>query len=234
MIFSKKHADEAYALLREQQKGKHSVTRYDLYNLFTTINVINGKRNRTSMINGEQLSEYNVGGFVKECIVPWFIGISGDQDTDINLLSPEYDDSSKHYITYSVKEKIFVEEVQETKDGNKVTVEVEKEITKQVKAEFLDPEEFEKVQRKIYRTLGVTLDTSTLESVDKKRKIATLDNEITKKYAYKGRTFKKSSTEDYKIPVLLKIELYVEDELEKDVDYAFNKRITRWVLSTVK
>lgn len=234
MIFSKKHADETYAVLREQQKGKHSVTRYDLYNLFSTINVINGKRNRTSMINGEQLSEYKVGGLVEECIVPWFIGISGDQDTDVNLLSPEYDDSSKHYITYSVKEKIFVEEVQETQDGKKVTVEVEKEITKQVKAEFLDPEEFEKVQRKIYRTLGVTLDTSTLSAVDKKRALATLDTDICKKYAYKGRTFKKSSTEDYKIPVLFKVELYVDEELEKDVDYAFNKRMTRWVLGVVK
>lgn len=233
MIFTKELVDKFYTELKDQQKGKHMPSRYDLYDLFSTINVINGKRNQTAMIQGEQLSEYKVNGFVKECIVPWYVSITGDYDTEVNYLSSAYSNEDNWFISYMKNDTVIVTEEVKQPDGTLTTVEKETKVVVEKHARFLDPEEFARTQRRIYRGLNNTLDSSSMESVTSVRKAVSLSTDFLKKMSYHG-DIRKPGDGKYFVPVALDLQLFKADEFDKKASYSATKRFVRWVEDTVK
>lgn len=233
MIFTKELVDKFYTELKDQQKGKHMPSRYDLYDLFSTINVINGKRNQTAMIKGEQLDEYKVNGFVKECIVPWHVSITGDYDTQVNYLSSVYNDEDKWMISYTRKETVTVTEEVTKPDGSITTVKKEEKVEVEKHARFLDPEEFARTQRRIYRGLNQTLDSSSMESVKEVRKAVSLSADFLKIMSYQDNV-RKPADGKYFVPVAVDLQLFKSDEFDKKASYSATKRFTRWVEDTVK
>lgn len=230
MKFTNLNVNVFYELLKEQQSGKHLVSRKELVDFFTTLNVINSERKEKSTLNGELLSEYKVGGLFEEMIIPWFIGITGDDESNINLLDSSYSNSSTNAIVYTKKVKINENSDNQAEEATSGKVKYQDVVCH---GEFLGPEDFEAVQRRIYRSLGQKLDLTTMKAVPGLRKKASLTTEMLKRYAYNGMTFK-SESESHVIPILFNVNLYQDEELIKDVNWAFDKRVTRWVMDTVK